>query len=114
IILPDGTVVPAGWTVEAEIDPTTGDVVGEWSEPRPLTDEELAALQGLEGIPANLLNYPIVVPETTNPPDQGDGPDASPTVPPAPPAPSGQTSPAGGAAGVDCTGFQPTSPLDGF
>ncbi len=39
-------------------------VAAPWSDCQPLSDEELKALQPLENIPLNLLNYPIDVPDS--------------------------------------------------
>lgn len=37
--------------------------VGSWSAPRPLTTDELEELAAIEGIPGNLLNYVVRIPQ---------------------------------------------------
>ncbi len=67
--------VPAGYTIFIHLkggnleslgiegDADEREIDGEWYGLRPLTEEELAKLKLLEGVPDNLLNYPIDVPE---------------------------------------------------
>lgn len=109
-------VVPTGYVAVAPIgDPDDQSALasgfktidGEWESCRTLSDEERAKLLLLEGLPADVLNYLIDLPETAvgicAPPG---------TVPPS------NTGGGGGGqsqvAGVDCSNFRPTSPLDGL
>lgn len=75
---PNEFIIPAGYTAFIRLAPDLrnlgieGDTdekltVGEWSAPRPLTPEELAQLDILEGVPGNLLHYPIDVPTSFRP-----------------------------------------------
>jgi hypothetical protein len=68
-------LIPTGWKAFAPLSPpddktknalTLDDpkvIGGPWRECTPISPEEIAVLKGLEGIPASLLNYPIVVPD---------------------------------------------------
>jgi hypothetical protein len=68
-------LIPTGWKAFAPLTPPDDKtknnlsledpkvIGGPWKECTPLTPEEIAALKGLQGIPASLLNYPIVVPD---------------------------------------------------
>jgi hypothetical protein len=57
----DGVSIPAGFKTTVPLDPND-QRAGSWSLPQPLTAEELALFASLEGIPANLLHYPIDLP----------------------------------------------------
>lgn len=71
----DGFIVPAGFRAYAPLrqpdETEAADIIledarlidGAWTDCGPLSDEELAAYQPLEGIPSELLNYPITLPD---------------------------------------------------
>lgn len=70
---PDEVIVPPGYVTTIALGPELvslgieGDadersVAGTWSTPRPLTAEELAALEVIEEIPGNIINYEIEIP----------------------------------------------------
>ena len=112
VYLDDGTYIPAGFIAEVMLD-AAGNVTGVWSAPRPMTLEEWLLLEPLEGVPGNILNYPIVVPseliaslEPT--PTPTPIPTAVPVVPPSVPL----TTP--DIVQVDCGALRPTSPLGGL
>ncbi|MEZ4667102.1 MAG: SH3 domain-containing protein [Anaerolineae bacterium] len=96
----NGIIVPAGYTAIFQLS-EDGKIVGELLEgPRPLTQEELDELQWLEGIPLDVLNYPIVIRDAlpkqqivVNVPGNGN---------------------TGPSSKVDCSKFKATSPLDGL
>lgn len=91
-----GLVVPAGYSVEAPLD-ANGEISGNFGDFHLLTQDELDGLKTLENIPANVLNYPIKLPnvQIIQQQTQGNG-----------------NAPAAGKA--DCTPFRATSPLDGL
>jgi hypothetical protein len=60
--LADGTTIPRGFTAGTETD-EDGQVSSPWTAPRELTVFEIAMLLPLESFPAELLSYPINVPE---------------------------------------------------
>ncbi len=67
ILVPPGYVVTIQLVGDFASLGTEGDadergVVGRWSDPRPLTAEELAELGVLEFLPGNIINYPVDVP----------------------------------------------------
>ena len=64
--LEDGTAITRGFTAEVPID-EDAQVNGAWTEPRPLSVFEVAMLLPLENLPADMLNYPINVPEEGEP-----------------------------------------------
>jgi hypothetical protein len=105
----DGTYIPAGFISIIPLD-ESGNITGEWSAPRPLTLEEWLLFEPLENVPPSILNYPIIVPSeliaTLLPPTPTptSRPVRVPTQPPPPPQ----------IIQIDCTGFRPTSPLDGL
>ncbi len=99
----NGVKVPAGFTTTVQLSDDGKSVIGEPSEPRPLTQEELDELNWLEGIPVDILNYPI------NIPDHPFKPSVTIFVPSN--GSSGQGVPP---RAVDCRGFKLTSPLDGL
>jgi len=112
VYLDDGTYIPAGFIAEVMLD-AAGNVTGVWSTPRPMTLEEWLMFEPLEGVPENILNYPIDVPseliaglEPT--PTPIPIPTAVPGVPPPPPTNTPEI------IQVDCAGLRPTSPLDGL
>ncbi len=102
----NGVNIPIGFTSTVQLGEDGKTVVGEPSDPRALTQEELDELTWLEDIPSDVLNYPINVPDKEY-------------VKPVPTAvPSGNS---GGTVGnvqpttvVNCSGFKATSPLDGL
>lgn len=105
-------VIPAGFTAVVPTGDTEGEttlegvktVDGEWTGCQEITPEQREQLLLLEGLPAELLNYLVELP------DQAVGICA----------PPGTANTGGGAggqsqiAGVDCRNFRPTSPLDGL
>lgn len=108
-------IIPAGFTVFAKVQRNPdGSInlenIGEWTGFRALTEEELGWLQPLEGIPSNLLHYPIIIPSLediqqiriifTGGGNTGGG--------------GGLQGGSGGGGGADCGNFRPTSPLNGF
>lgn len=96
----NGVIIPAEYTASFQLS-EDGQSIGELLDgPRPLMQQELDDLQWLEGIPLDVLNYPIIirnaplsqqieidVPANTN---------GGPSTP------------------VDCSNFKATSPLDGL
>jgi hypothetical protein len=97
--------VPAGFTMEADLD-ENNDVTGPFGGFRSLTQSELNALQILELLPEELLNYPIDVP---NRPAQVQTQPQTVTA-----TPGGSVTPSGSTGGATCEGFRATSPLDGL
>jgi hypothetical protein len=94
----NGVIVPIGYLTTVQLSDDGKSIIGEPSEPRPLTQEELDELQWLELIPTDVLNYPVLVPD----------------VPPQPEVTIPVTSNGGVKAPVDCRLFKATSPLDGL
>lgn len=118
-----GIIIPAGFTIQAPLSPDGQTIAGGWTGFRPLTADELQALEPLEGIPANLLHYLLELPSLSEiastlaainrpliqPPPAP--PDSSPPGAPTPtPDPSRPAAPP--AADYDCAGFSLVSPLD--
>ncbi len=97
----NGVVVPIGYTTTVQLSEDGKSIIGEPSEPRPLTQEELDELQWLELVPTDVLNYPIFVPDA--PPKQEI------VIPVTSNGGSEQPAPR-----VDCRPFMATSPLDGL
>lgn len=104
----NGVEIPAGYRADAPIDPTTKDVIGDFTNLRPITPDEFDLLKTLEGLPESILNYAIVV----------DGELVQVTLTPTPvvtPVPQGQSTRTGGGNNpAACANFRVTSPLDGF
>jgi hypothetical protein len=110
-----GITIPAGFTIQVPLSADGQTIDGAWTGLRPLTADELQALQPLEGIPANLLHYVLALPTLSDimrtlaainrPAAQPPAQPGAPTVTPAPGAPP----PAGDVA---CAGFGLASPLD--
>ncbi|MBZ0285834.1 MAG: SH3 domain-containing protein [Anaerolineae bacterium] len=89
----NGVQVPRGFTVEAPLSNDGQSINGRFGGFRALTQDELDSLRILESLPDEVLNYPIDVPDRTVQSVNVDMP----------------------AAGLaDCSGFRPTSPLDGL
>jgi hypothetical protein len=109
VYLADGTYIPAGYIAEVQLD-ESGNVIGAWSTPRPLTLEEWLLFEPLEGVPPNLLNYGIEVPSELIASLQ---PTAVPPPPPPPPAPP-VNNPPPQVVQVDCGPLRATSPTDGM
>jgi hypothetical protein len=102
-----GINIPAGFTMTAQLTPDGQSLVGGWTGFRPLTEEELAELKPLEGLPGNLLHYTIVLPALA------DIQAALATL--AQVNQSGGRVSSGPAAGqANCAIFKPTSPLGGL
>lgn len=58
----DGTIIPAGFVMEFDLDETGQNVEGRYTELRPFNSQELTSWVTLEGIPASLLQYQIDMP----------------------------------------------------
>jgi hypothetical protein len=111
----DGLVIPTGFRSVislkdlqvslpglAENLQTVSTADGNWTDCLPISDEERVSLQTFTNIPANLLSYPVTIPEGVS------GACAQPgSAPPLSSQPSTNTQ------GVDCSAFRPTSPLGG-
>lgn len=110
VYLADGTYIPAGYIAEVQLD-ESGNVIGAWSTPRPLTLEEWLLFEPLEGVPPELLNYAIDVPSELIASLQ---PTPVPTVPPPPPPPVNNPPPPPQVIQVDCSPLRATSPTDGL
>lgn len=99
-------VIPAGFTIFAELSEDGKTLIGDWTNFRPLTQEELDELKGLEGLPPNLLHYPIVLPTLE---------EIQALLAAFSQASSVDGSTEGPAAGqAQCSSFKPTSPLGGL
>ncbi len=102
----NGVIIPIGFTSTVQLSDDGKTVIGEPSDPRPLTQEELDELTWLEDIPSDILNYPIDVPNKEF------------VEPVATAVPSGNASSSGTVTQpttfVDCNNFKATSPLDGL
>ena len=107
VYLADGTYIPAGYIAEVQLD-ESGNVVGAWSTPRPLTLEEWLQFEPLEGVPPTLLNYAIDVPSEIIASLQ---PTPTPLPPPPPPV---NNPPPPQVIQVDCSPLRATSPTDGM
>lgn len=66
VALENGMTLPRGFTSVVSID-EDAQTQDDWIEPRELTPFEIAALLPLEDLPADLLTYPINVPEEGEP-----------------------------------------------
>jgi hypothetical protein len=64
--LDNGTAITRGFTAEVLLDEDE-QATGVWTQPRPLTVFEVAALLPLQNLPDTMLNYPINVPEEGEP-----------------------------------------------
>jgi hypothetical protein len=109
LIIPEGfkAFLPVRAPDEAEAEEITlvdGKVKdGDWSECQPIPAEELAAYQSLSNIPAELLNYPITLPEQAEgncirPGNMSTG------------GACGTSFPGPAASEANCCGFAPTNP----
>ncbi len=101
-------VVPAGFTVTAPLSEDGKSLAGDWSDFRPLTQDELDELNGLQNLPADLLHYPIVLPT------EGDIQEAMAIYSRANNSDNGSEAGGPAAGQADCSTFKPTSPLDGL
>jgi hypothetical protein len=103
--------IPAGFKISAPLSEDGKTVTGVWENLVPMTQEDLDLLTPLEGLPANLLHYPIILPtieeiqallnvflQANNNTNTAGGVTQGTTV--------------GG--GADCSTFRATSPLDGL
>ncbi len=99
----NGVIIPIGYITTVQLSEDGKSIVGQPSTPRLLTQEELDDLQWLEGIPVDVLNYPIIVPD--------EEPKSQVTIPVNGSNSSGQGQPK---PPVDCKPFKATSPLDGL
>ncbi len=101
----NGVIIPIGFTSTVQLSEDGKTVIGEPSEPRPLTQAELDELTWLEDIPSDVLNYPIDVPNkefvepVSTPVTTGNS--------------AGSSSPQP-TTFVNCSAFKATSPLDGL
>ena len=99
----NGVTIPIGYLTTVQLSDDGKSIVGQPTQARLLTQEELDDLQWLEGIPVDVLNYPIIVsneepkPQVTIPVNSSNS------------TAEGQPHPQ-----VDCTTFKATSPLDGL
>ncbi len=100
-------VVPAGFSVIAPLSDDGKSLGGDWTDFKPLTQEELDELKGLENLPPDLLHYPIILPTLE---------DIQAIL-----AAFSQTSSVGGGASngpaagkANCSTLRPTSPLGGL
>nr|MBA3874871.1 SH3 domain-containing protein [Anaerolineae bacterium] len=100
----NGVVVPIGYTTTVQLSEDGKSIVGQPDLPKPLTQEELDELQWLELVPADVLNYPLVIPNAPPKPQI--------TIPVTTNGAPGGGSPPNGR--VDCKPFKATSPLDGL
>ncbi|MEO8609795.1 MAG: SH3 domain-containing protein [Chloroflexota bacterium] len=94
--------IPEGFTATAKLD-SDGNA-GPFGGLRPLTQDELDQLKWLEAIPADVLNYPIKLPDRPRP---------LPTANPSNTNTSGNQQ-ATSSGALDCSTFRATSPLDGL
>jgi hypothetical protein len=78
-------------------------VDGNWTDCLPISDEERVELQTFANIPANLLSYPVTIPDSVS---------GGCVKPGSTPPPSNQSN-GNNRFGVDCSAFRPTSPLEG-
>jgi hypothetical protein len=102
----DNLRIPAGFTATSPLD-ENGNMVN-FSGLRPLTQAELDELAWLQDAPAEVLEYPIDLP------DQPTTFTPLPTSANPPPGNTGGNNPPPPSDGsVDCSGFRATSPLDG-
>ncbi|MBI1277292.1 MAG: hypothetical protein GC179_04105 [Anaerolineaceae bacterium] len=99
----NGVIIPIGYLTTVQLSDDGKSIVGQPSLPRQLTQQELDDLQWLEGIPVDVLNYPIIVPDVE--------PKAQVTIPINGSNSSGAGQPK---PQVDCKPFKATSPLDGL
>lgn len=115
-----GITIPAGFTIFAPLSPDGTTVNGSWTGFRPLTLNELNELKPLEGIPANLLHYPLELPTLADIARMQAVMNRPPALPtnqtqPAVPTPTllpGAPTPTPSAGGYNCDGFALASPLD--
>ncbi len=99
----NGVIIPIGYITTVQLSDDGKSIIGQPSTPRLLTQEELDDLQWLEGIPVDVLNYPIIVPDNEPKPQV--------TIPVNGSNSTGQGQPK---PPVDCKPFKATSPLDGL
>lgn len=108
LVTVNGVEIPAGYRADAPLDRTTKDVIGEFTNLRPMTPDEFNLLKTLEGLPESILNYAIVLDDNF----------AQVTLTPTPVVtrvPQSQsTSTGGGNNSAACATFRATSPLDGL
>ncbi len=100
----NGVTIPIGYVSVVQLAEDGKTIVGKPGEPRPITQQELDELQWLELIPTDVLNYPIVVPDT----------EVIEPVPTAIPANNQTSNNTQTTAVVNCKPFKATSPLDGL
>ncbi len=100
----NGVIIPIGFVTTVQLGEDGKTVVGEPSEPRPITQKELDELQWLELLPSDILNYPITVPDSEF------------IEPVATAVPTASQTTGGGhtTVVVNCKPFKATSPLDGL
>ena len=106
ISIGDGITVPAGFTMSIQLSDDGRDRNGSWTNLRPIEDSERDILTGLQLLPENVLYRPIEIPSqeevsqllaNINQASAGAGSTVVTSV---------------GQGVVDCSGFQPTFPLD--
>lgn len=98
--------IPAGFTIFGTLDENGQIIPDDWTDFKPLSPEELEELKGLEDFPVNILHYPIRIPTLE------DIQAALRAFSQTSSLGEGSEGPAAGKA--DCSGFKPTSPLDGL
>ncbi|MCA0456364.1 MAG: SH3 domain-containing protein [Chloroflexi bacterium] len=97
----EGVPVPAGYATTLPLNTEGTGVTGSPSSPEKLPNEELEALEWLEDVPTDVLNYPINIPDPQ--------PQLQITITVPSNGAVGQSAPA-----VNCAPFRATSPLDGL
>ena len=95
--------VPTGFKITAQLSDDGKSIIGGWEDMSPLTQQDLDLLKPLEGLPSNILHYPIVLPTLADIQAILNA------------FLSGNSNAVGTGNGqADCTNFKPTSPLDGL
>jgi hypothetical protein len=97
--------VPAGFTAQAELSEDGSDVVGAWSNLRPISPDERTFLGVLELIPSEALYIALNVPTEA---------EVAATLASVNQASAGAVQAVSASGSGNCEGFRPTSPLDGF
>lgn len=106
VAISDGISVPAGFTMSIQLSEDGRDRDGSWTNLRPIEDTEREFLTGLQLLPQEVLYRPVEVPSQEEISQLLSVLNQS-------SAGAGQTVvTAAGQGKVDCSGFQPTFPLD--
>jgi hypothetical protein len=116
-------IVPEGYKAYAPLRPPEEDelegltledvkiIAGPWIECEPIPPGELEAYKSLEGIPPELLNYPITIPETPEGDCTQPGVGSGAETPNQSVATCALTFPGAAADHADCCGFATTQPV---